>query len=559
MHRASWRRASVYKTIASVLAANHRSPMWTRLAIVSLLCGAALGLGEPGLAAAEPLGSGRPPEELATGPRLLSLRQQLQDQLRTSAFRKVRVGVSVINTQDGSELYSQNADAPFNPASNAKILTTAAALSTLGADFRYRTVLLSTQSLEQVLANGGILRGDVFLQGSGDPTLRPEGLTELVRKLRNAGIERIEGQVRLDGQIRDVGVLTTQGQGPSYGPGAMILNRDRFTVYASANSVGERATVWVQPRSPYFVVHNLVKTVKGKRSRLSLDVSRRDGQLVVTVRGRIGSRAANAKARRRLGGSTSWAEAILTQALADFGITVTGGVHISEPPAGPLAIVAEHQSDPLSKICHTVNKESDNYIADIVFKTLGAARFGLPGTLEKGAQAVSEWAAEQGLRPERLHLINGSGLTHSNRLRPADLGFLLHKLYHQLDVGPEFVQSLAVGGIDGTIHHRFHGSSVGQVRAKTGTLFGVSVLSGYVGDRPGVLVFCIFVQGFRGRRLESIRHAQARLVETLLRFVRDGSGDGPGLHPAPIGVPERIAPDTTPVEPPPAEGEDDEA
>lgn len=547
----------VYKTIASLLAVNHISALPTQLRRLCWLLGIVLCLGGSAVVRAEPLGVGRAPEELASAPRLVSLRQQLADQLRTSAFRKVRVGVSVINTQDGSELYSQNADAPFNPASNAKILTTAAAMSTLGADFRYRTVLLSTQPLEQVQASGGVLRGDVFLQGSGDPTLRPEGLTELVRKLRNAGIERIEGQVRLDGQVRDVGGLTTQGQVVSYGPGAMILNRDRFTVYASANSAGERATVWVQPRSPYFVVHNLVKTVKGKRSRLSVDVSRREGQLVVTVRGRIGSRAPKAHVRRRLGGGTSWAEAILTQALSDFGIAVSGGVHIAEPPAGPLAIVAEHLSDPLSKICQTVNKESDNYIADIVFKTLGAARFGLPGTLEKGAQAVSEWVAEQGLRPERVHLVNGSGLTHSNRLRPGDLGFLLHKLYHQLDVGPEFLQSLAVGGIDGTIHHRFHGSSVGQVRAKTGTLFGVSVLSGYVGDRPGVLVFCIFVQGFRGRRLESIRHAQARLVETLLRFVRDGSGESPPPPSLIPSSPDRSAPE--PTEPPPAEGEDDEA
>ncbi len=124
--------------------------MLTRTCALCGLLGALLCF--DGIAVAEPLGSGRAPEEMAQAPRLLSLRQQLTDQLRTSAFRKVRVGVSVINTQDGSELYSQNADAPFNPASNAKILTTAAALSTLGADFRYRTVLLSTQPLDQVLA-----------------------------------------------------------------------------------------------------------------------------------------------------------------------------------------------------------------------------------------------------------------------------------------------------------------------------------------------------------------------------------------------------------------------
>jgi serine-type D-Ala-D-Ala carboxypeptidase/endopeptidase (penicillin-binding protein 4) len=500
------------------------------------------------VAVAEPLVEARAPEELGTASRVLALRQQLADQLRTSAFRKVRVGVSILNTQDGSELYSQNADAPFNPASNAKILTTAAALATLGSDFRYRTVLLAPKPEGGSFAPDGVLRGDVFLQGSGDPTLRPEGLTALVRQLRNAGIERIEGQVRLDSQLRDLGALTVEARPGSHGPGALLLNRDRISVHVSPTSVGQRASAWVQPRSPYFVVHSLAKTVKGKRSRLSIDVAKRDGLFVVTLRGRIGSRSGTVKVRRRLGGSTAWAEVTLQQALADFGIAVTGGVHVGEPPVGPLAVVAEHKSEPLSKICHTVNKDSDNYIADIVFKTLGAARFGLPGTLEKGARAVSEWVAEQGLLPERVHLINGSGLTHSNRLRPGDLGLLLNRLYHQMDVGPEFLQSLAVGGIDGTIHHRFHGSSVGQVRAKTGTLFGVSVLSG------------IFVQGFRGRRLESIRHAQARIVETLLRYVRDGRPGEVIPKPAsPAGLPDKLGPEPVPAEPPPFEGEDDEA
>src|SRR5205085_1535725 len=153
----------------------------------------------------------------------------------------------------------------------------------------------------------------------------------------------------------------------------------------------------------------------------------------------------------------------------------------------------------------------NNFVADSLFKTLGGVRFGLPGTLEKGARAVAEWLQPLGFAPERMHLVNGSGLTHENRLRPADLGQLLYKLYHSLDLGPEFLQSLAVGGIDGTIHNRFHGQTIGLVRGKTGTLSGVSVLSGYVGDRPGVMIFCIFVEGFGGRRLAGIRQAQARI------------------------------------------------
>lgn len=466
--------------------------------------------------------------------RAFRLRQQISDILKMPLLRRARVGVEILKANSGAEVLNHNADALFNPASNTKILTTAAALSTLGSDFRYRTVLLATPQnadlsvAETPALSRGILHGDVFLQGSGDPLLHPQDLATLAKNLRRAGIEHIDGAVRLDNQLRDIATLTGAAAAPSYGHGALMLNGDRYSVHVTPGELGHAAVVWVGPRQPYFVLHNLVKTVRGQRSRVLVDHERRDGQLVVTVRGRIGIKSRLVRVRRQLADSNAWVAATLGAALTDFGITVRDGVKIGPPPPGPLQVVAEYTSEPLSKICHVINKDSNNFVADNLFKTLGAARYGLPGTLEKGARAVAEWLLPLGFGPGRVHLVNGSGLTHDNRLRPADLGQLLYKLYHSLELGPEFLQSLAIGGIDGTIHHRFHGSLAGLVRGKTGTLSGVSVLSGYVGDRPGqdVMIFCIFIEGFRGRRLTAIRQAQAQIVEALMRFVRDGERPG---------------------------------
>lgn len=482
-------------------------------------------------------------------PRLLRLRQEISDILRMRALQRVRVGLEVLEAKSGVELVHHNADVPFNPASNTKILTTAAALDSLGPDFRYRTVFLAQGDTETGKAplSAGILHGDLFLQGSGDPSLTPEGLADLVRNLHSAGIERIEGEVRLDNQLRDLSALAAAAaEAPTHGPGALILSGDRYAVHVSPGEVGHNATVWIGPRLPYFVVHNQVRTVRGKRSRIIVEHHRHADQLVVTVRGRIGVKSPSLRVRKRLSDSSAWAVATLVQALSDYGIAVRDGVRLGPPPRGPLTVVAEHTSEPLSRICRVINKDSNNFVADTLFKTLGAARYGLPGTLEKGARAIADWLPPLGLDPARFHLVNGSGLTHENRLRPADLGQLLYRLYHSLDLGPEFLQSLAVGGIDGTISHRFHGSATGFVRGKTGTLSGVSVLSGYVGDRPGVMIFCIFVEGFHGRRLAAIRQAQAQIVEALLRFVRDG-------HPEqrPRALPAAGEP-AGPVEPPPA-------
>ncbi len=123
----------------------------------------------------------------------------------------------------------------------------------------------------------------------------------------------------------------------------------------------------------------------------------------------------------------------------------------------------------------------------------------------------------------------------------------MRSLYHDIQLAPEFLQSLAVGGIDGTIRGRFHGPTVGLVRAKTGTLSGVSALSGYVGEKQDVLVFSILVEGFGKKRLEQVRHAQNLIVESLLRFLR---GDGAAPQ-QPIPLP--------PPPPRDGEGEDEES
>lgn len=495
--------------------------------------------------------------------RFTRLRKQLEGLLHSGLLGKLRVGLTVRDAGSGEEVISHNASAPFNPASNTKIFTTAAALSTLGPDFRYQTSLLAPlvppAPPEIAAAAAGqpepdaapaaspdeeVIAGDVFLQGSGDPSLTPSGLSQLARELVLRGIRRIDGEVRLDGLFRDAQVLPQGTTAATFGSGAITLNRDAYAVRVDPGEAGRAASVFVDSRSPFFIVRNLVRTVRGKRSRILVDHALQGDRLAVTVRGRIGVRSGRVSVRKRFAFATAWAAAILKQALADSGITVRGGVRVGPPPPGPLRVLATHQSEPLADICRVVNKDSNNYVADVLWKTLGAERFGLPGTLEKGARAVDEWLEPLGLSPSRVHLVNGSGLTYENRIRPEDLGQLLYTLYHRLDLGPVFMQTLAVGGIDGTIHHRFHGALSGLVRGKTGTLNGVSVLSGYVGAEPGVLIFTIFVEGFRPRRLPAIRQAQADLVAEMMRSLRDGGSlpGGPPAGPSPALGPDEAAP-----------------
>ena len=146
------------------------------------------------------------------------------------------------------------------------------------------------------------------------------------------------------------------------------------------------------------------------------------------------------------------------------------------------------------------NKPSNNFVAEAIYKTLGGELLRPAGQRSPRARARSwSYLTAAGIKPSALQDRQRLGAhAREPHHRRRDLSSLLRTIYYDLSVAPEFLSSLAIGGIDGTISNRFQGTdAVGLVRAKTGTLNGVSALSGYVGDKGDVLIFSIFVEGFR--------------------------------------------------------------
>ncbi len=478
--------------------------------------------------------------------RIAALRERLDGVLRDSPLRRTRVGVEVMTAGAGDVLFSHNADKLFNPASNTKILTTAAALTQLGGDFRYPTALYGAAPDEE-----GVVHGDVELRGSGDPSLSSTDLADLAERVAAAGVTRIEGAILANGRFRD-----PKDPDLSVGEQALILNHNGYAVRVRPTAPGHAARIDIEPYlSDYFTVENGVTTAPRGRTRLNFDV-RRDSadRLVVIVKGRVNPRS-DTVVRRHLGDGALFAAATLRGALVDAGVEMKSGIRSGVLP-GATPLLAEHRSAPLSEICRVSNKDSNNFVAEAIFRTVGGERFGAPGTLAKGAHAVDDLLAPLGLSRGSYVIENGSGLTHRNRFQPAALARLLRQLFFDLSVAPEFLSSLAVGGIDGTIRSRFYGDAVGLVRAKTGTLNGVSALSGYVGDDGDVLIFSIFVEGFRHRSLTSVRQAQVRMVQAMLAFLRADKPRAPRpelVQPIPAELPgddDEDAPDDAADDPP---------
>jgi len=443
--------------------------------------------------------------------RIAKLRDRLVAVLHDAPLNRTKVGVEVMQASNGDVLFAHNAAVPFNPASNTKILTTAAAMSLLGTDFRYHTSLYGPEPDAD-----GVVHGDVVLRGNGDPSLTTTDVAEIARALSARGVQRIEGDLVADPRFHARG---HKPDDPGDGEGALILNRNTYGVRVRPGDVGHPAIVSVEPKVEMFGVENQTTTVHGKRSRLRIDSYKKDDRLIVTVRGRIADNRDDYVDLRRLADGSLLAASVLRSAFGDFGIELTGRVRNGNVAAPTM--LAEHISAPLSEVCRISNKPSNNFVAEAIYKTLGGEMYGAPGTLAKGTRAVTDFLTSEGIKPGAYKIVNGSGLTHENRITPQDLSSLLRKLYYDISVAPDFLTSLAIAGIDGTIRNRFMGTdAVGLVRAKTGTLNGVSALSGYVGDKDDVLIFSIFVEGFRHRRTNEVRHAQVRMVEAMLSYLR---------------------------------------
>jgi hypothetical protein len=253
------------------------------------------------------------------------------------------------------------------------------------------------------------------------------------------------------------------------------------------------------------------------------------GRIEVGVDGRVAAGKPGVQFRRRVPHQALYAAALMRAALGAAGITVRDDARVEAAPppkAGRSApLLASHESAPLGILMRKINKDSENDYAERVLEAAGAEVYGGPPTEDKGVRLLREVIGELGLPPSSYVPRNGSGLGHANRITADAMASLLRTLYLDPRVGPELIQSLSVGGVDGTTRNRFKGTLAAErVRAKTGTLRGKSCLSGLVGDGKDVLAFSILVEGLRGRSLGAVRGAQVGCVNAMMRYVVEARG-----------------------------------
>jgi D-alanyl-D-alanine carboxypeptidase/D-alanyl-D-alanine-endopeptidase (penicillin-binding protein 4) len=412
-----------------------------------------------------------------------------------SAFRAAQVperAVGIVVRPVGAEsaALALNAQTPMNPASTMKLVTTYAGLHILGPAYTWRTEVFAGGALRR-----DVLEGALHIRGGGDPKLVIENLWLLVNRVRGYGLRELRGDVVLDKSAFELSPL----DGASFdanelrpynaGPDALLVNFKAITFGFVPDFETRTARVVVTPLLAGMAVPPPVRLVDGPcgdwRGRLASDFA---DPLAPQFRGGYPASC----------GERVWPVSVLSHA-ADFeavfralwqaaGGTWVGRVREGAVPADARRI-AVHESEALGEVIRDINKHSNNVMARQLLLTIAAETAGRPGNAARGAVAVRAGLAARGLDLPDLLMENGSGLSRTERISADSLARLLQHAFAGPWM-PEFMSSLPIVGLDGTMKNR--NGAAGSAHIKTGLLSDVRAIAGYVlaasGKRYAVVV-----------------------------------------------------------------------
>jgi D-alanyl-D-alanine carboxypeptidase/D-alanyl-D-alanine-endopeptidase (penicillin-binding protein 4) len=378
----------------------------------------------------------------------------------------------------------------LNPASVMKLVTAFAGLELLGPAYRWRTEAYLDGTLRD-----GVLAGNLVLKGYGDPVLNEEAFWMLLRGLRERGLREIDGDLMLDRSYFDLprgdpGRFDGEGFRPyNVLPDALLVNFRalRFSFFPEPERGGVR--IELDPRPPGLEVVNELKLSAGAcpeghafRELLGADFEPQRQRVRFT--GRYPLACSESALNVALLAPNDQVAGVLRQFWQEIGGRWTGTVRAgrANPDATPFFT---HQSKPLAEVVRDMNKYSNNVIARQLFLTLGAEREGPPARADKSIRAVRQWLESNDIAAPELVLENGSGLSRAERISAATLAALLQAAWRS-NVMPEFVASMPIAGVDGTMRRRLRdGDVAGNAHIKTGLLADARAMAGYLRDASG--------------------------------------------------------------------------
>ena len=412
-----------------------------------------------------------------------------------------------------------NSDVPRNPASTIKLLTTYLALEDLGPAFRWKTEAYLGGKLTD-----GWLDGDLYLKGYGDPYMVVERFWLFLRQMRQRGLVNIAGDLAIDNSYFDMPETdpgSFDGQAfRTYNvvPDAFLVNFQAINFIFRPDTAANRVQIIAEPSPTNLKIRNQIqigdKSCGGFQRGIAVHVTDTPDQNQVTFSGRFGRSCNEYYMSRSFMQAPTYAYGVFNSLWQEMGADLEGGVRLDEVPEDldPFLTV---DSPPLAEIVRSVNKWSNNVMARHILLTMGAERFGPPATLEKGREAAIMVLAEGGLAFPELRLDNGAGLSRDTEISARNLGRVLLAANESL-FRAEFVSSLPLSGLDGTLRRRFRNEGLtGRMHLKTGRLEGVFALAGYLRSKSDNEYVVVAIQNYENAN----RGPGEEIQSALLRWV----------------------------------------
>jgi D-alanyl-D-alanine carboxypeptidase/D-alanyl-D-alanine-endopeptidase (penicillin-binding protein 4) len=408
-------------------------------------------------------------------------------------------GVSLYVHEIGQDepVLSVAASRPRQPASVIKLLTTLAALEELSPAWRWKTEAYVTQPVHD-----GRLAGDLYIKGYGDPYLVIEHFWRFLRALRAEGLETIEGDLVLDQSqfAREAGEAGDFDNQPlrAYNvlPHALLVNFQAVNFRFIPQPAEKRVQIIADPLPANVEIENRVVLAdgacRGWTRRLDMKVRHEKDRTRVMFSGTYDAACGSNELFRVVSEPAPYILGLFRALWAELGGRLKGDVREGVVPSGA-SLLHTAWSPPLADIIRSINKYSNNVMTRQLLLTLGTERGGAPGTTDKGTEAVREWLKRKNLVFPELVLENGAGLSREETISARHLGQVLLAGW-QSPYMPEFVSSLPLAAMDGTLRRRFNGAALeGQMHLKTGLLRDVRSVAGYVRDRAGrrMAVVCL--------------------------------------------------------------------
>lgn len=447
----------------------------------------------------------------------VNFKAEMDSLLSDEFFKSTLLSVEIYNSTKDSLIFSLNNQLLMHPASNMKILTSSAALYFLGLDYHFVTKLYFTGSVE-----GDVLKGNIYLKGGLDPDFTSEDLENFAAAIEGMGVKYIQGNIYADVSAMD---SLFWGDGwmwnddpysdfPYMTP--MNIDDDCVEIVITPENIGEKALVNILPHSLFYTFDNQIITVRDSTDFIATrDWINRKNHF--TFEGKINVHAKPDTLKRNLVNTNFYAATLLKEMLYRDGVNCFGIIDTHRVPSN--AKIIEEFERPLTDVLLNMNKISDNLSAEMTLRALGLKYFGAPTSAAKGIRMVDSLINVCGLNSKKYKIVDGSGVSHYNLITTHLIVSVLKYLKNNKPNLFEFlIDTFPVGGVDGTLKHRMKdGAAYKNVRAKTGTLSGVSSLSGTLrNSKNEEIIFSIFIQNYKGSAKKA-RKIQDKICNFLAR------------------------------------------